>query len=320
MRLNYAYASQATFTGADLRKIKADALDLGYAVLERCRFDDAILSRASFNLASLKEASFKNAKFSSCSFVNSSCNRAQAQGVIFADCDLRFSQFSDADLASARFSDCKLYGSSFWNINDAGLQASALDISIGGDRSLMTDEVVFAPLSFLLEQGHRFIELIHSIRLKSVLVLGQDTGPGWDVLKHIQKTLRQHGLIGIIAKEQANIVSDTTLRKINTLAALSQFVIVDNTRPSGHLYEFFSVKNLDCPIAVLQEQGKGATRMFDDLYDKTQFINKFTYEAGQAQYAVDEAISWAQDLKRRFAQQNTQANKWLTDPAVRNLL
>ncbi len=320
VKLNNADTFQAVFKGADLRNIKAKDAYFGYSILEDCKLDDATISRTRFDLASLKGASLKNARFTHCSFVNCSCNRVQAQGASFTGSDLQFSQFSDAHLAAARVFDCKLYGSSFWNITGDGIQASGLDISVEGDGSLLTDEVVFAPLSFLLEQGHHFVELIHSIRLKSVLVLGQDTGAGWDLLKEIQKTLRDHGLIGIIAKEQANIVSDTTIRKINTLAALSQFVILENTRPSGHLYEFCSVKNLDCPIAVLQEEGKGATRMFDDIYGKTQFIKRFDYKAGQAEYSVDEAISWAQALKRRFVRENSQVNRWLTDPGTRNLL
>lgn len=318
-RLHGVKALQTLLRGVNFQSAEADGVDFGYSILEKADLGNTRFVRSHFDSASMAAASLQNASFLGCSFVNANCSASQAGGATFRHTSLVFSQFSDSDLRNAKLHDCKLYGSSFWNVNIENLKAKDLDISREGDGSLLTDAIQFAPLSFLLEQGKQFIELIYAVRLKSVLILGYDTGTGWDVLKNIQGTLRQYGLIGIIAKEQANIVSDSTIRKIQTLALLSNFVIVENTFASGHLYELPFVKNQDCVIAVLQESDKGATRMFDDLYAKTPHIKPFRYERDGIAYAVDEAVVWATETLKQFAAQHRSVNAWLSDPANRNL-
>ena len=56
-------------------------------------------------------------------------------------------------------------------------------------------------------------------------------------------------------------------------------VLIENTEASGHLYELPHVtKAAECVTVVLQEQGKGATWMFEDAYAKHRHWHKITYD------------------------------------------
>lgn len=93
-------------------------------------------------------------------------------------------------------------------------------------------------------------------------------------------------------------------------ALMCKFVIVENTEPSGHLYEMPHVaKAAECTTAVLQERGKGATWMFEDAYMKFRNWHKIEYSNIDA--AVDEAIAWAEDYIRQFGKFQQSVLPWL---------
>jgi hypothetical protein len=77
-------------------------------------------------------------------------------------------------------------------------------------------------------------------------------------------------------------------------ALSSRFVMIENTEPSGHLYEFPHVaKAAECVTVVLQEEGKGATWMFEDAYAKHPHWHRLTYRADALEGAVEEGARWA---------------------------
>ena len=104
----------------------------------------------------------------------------------------------------------------------------------------------------------------------SVLVLGKDTGEHLATLKRIKAGLEEAGFHVYIIKEQPDRVGESVLQKVLRYALSSRFVIVENTDPSGHLYEFPHVaKMAECTVAVLQRAGAGSTWMFEDAYYRT---------------------------------------------------
>lgn len=57
--------------------------------------------------------------------------------------------------------------------------------------------------------------------------------------------------------------------------------MVENSDSSGHLYQFSHVvKAAECITVVLQEEGKGATWMFEDGFAKHKHWHKETYANG----------------------------------------
>jgi hypothetical protein len=115
----------------------------------------------------------------------------------------------------------------------------------------------------------------------SVLILGKDTGEGLELLKRIQAHLDELGFYTYIIKEQPNVIGESVLQKVLRFGLSSRFVVIENSEPTGHLYEFPHVAKLaELTSIILQREGEGATWMFEDLYHKLQNIKKFEYNDG----------------------------------------
>ena len=148
---------------------------------------------------------------------------------------------------------------------------------------------------------------------ESVLVLGKDTGPGLKRLKTIAGVLEDAGYYVYIIKDQPDRLGESVIQKVLRHALMSRFVIIENTEPSGHLYEVPHVtKMAECVTAVLQEKAKGATWMFEDAYGKTTAWRKFTYARKDLARTVTQAATWAQKEVRRFANYQRKTLPWLT--------
>ena len=62
---------------------------------------------------------------------------------------------------------------------------------------------------------------------------------------------------------------------------------------------------------VLQEEGKGATWMFEDAYAKHKHWQKIEYKDDALEDAVAEAAGWAERFVREFGNYQTAALPWL---------
>ena len=95
-------------------------------------------------------------------------------------------------------------------------------------------------------------------------------------------------------------------------ALSSRFVLIENTQASGHLYEIPHVaKAAECVTAVLQEDAKGATWMFEDAYAKHKHWRKFTYKDNELERAVEQAVAWAEEFVGEFAAYQVANLPWL---------
>ena len=146
----------------------------------------------------------------------------------------------------------------------------------------------------------------------SVLILGKDTGPALDRLQRIASRLQERGYYAYIIKDQADKPGEGVVQKVLRYALSSKFVLIENTEPSGHLYEFPHVaKAAECVTVVLQEEGKGATWMFEDAYAKHKHWYKLEYREGDLEHAVDMAAEWAEKFVRDFADYQVKVLPWL---------
>ena len=146
----------------------------------------------------------------------------------------------------------------------------------------------------------------------SVLVLGKDTGPALDRLKRIASRLEEQGYYAYIIKQQRDRVGEGVIQKVLRFALSSKFVVVENTDPSGHLYEMPHVaKAAECVTVVLQEEGKGATWMFEDAFKKHRHWHKVIYEPSELDQAVDDAAEWAERFVREFGEHQTAVLPWM---------
>jgi len=146
----------------------------------------------------------------------------------------------------------------------------------------------------------------------SVLILGKDTGPALDRLKRIQSKLEELGYYTYIIKEQPDKAGESLIQKAMRHALSSKFVLIENTEAAGHLYEIPHVtKAAECVTVVLQEEGKGATWMFEDAYAKHKHWHKITYEDPTLEHAVEEAAAWAETFVGEFAVDQAATLPWL---------
>jgi hypothetical protein len=68
-------------------------------------------------------------------------------------------------------------------------------------------------------------------------------------------------------------------------------------------------------VVVLQEQGKGATWMFEDAYAKHRHWHKITYDdAASLEHAVDLSIAWAESFLSEFRAHQVATLPWLKKP------
>jgi hypothetical protein len=126
----------------------------------------------------------------------------------------------------------------------------------------------------------------------SVLVLGKDTGRALDRLKRIASKLQELGYYTYIIKEQPDKAGESVIQKVMRYALSSKFVVIENTEASGHLYEIPHVsKSAECVTVVLQEEGKGATWIFEDAYAKNKHWQKINYKDAELERTVELGLS-----------------------------
>src|SRR5260370_38429406 len=90
----------------------------------------------------------------------------------------------------------------------------------------------------------------------SVLILGKDTPrPAMDRLKRIADKLEELGYHTYIIKEQPDKAGESIIQKVLRYALSSKFVVIENSEPSGHLYEIPHVaKAAECVTAAREER------------------------------------------------------------------
>lgn len=147
----------------------------------------------------------------------------------------------------------------------------------------------------------------------SVLILGKDaTGPALDRLKRIAAKLEELGYYTYIIKEEPDKAGESIIQKVLRYALSAKFVVIENSEASGHLYEIPHVaKAAECVTVVLQEEGKGATWMFEDAYAKHKHWQKLTYKEDELAAVVVQAAAWAEYFVGEFAAYQEANLPWL---------
>lgn len=146
----------------------------------------------------------------------------------------------------------------------------------------------------------------------SILILGKDTGEGLELLKRIQSHLDNLGFYTYIIKEQPDVIGESVMQKVLRFGLSSRFVIIENSEPTGHLYEFPHItKFAELTSIVLQRQGEGSTWMFEDLYHRLQNIKKFEYTNANLEDQINIGINWANTYLESFGKFQKDKLPWL---------
>jgi len=144
----------------------------------------------------------------------------------------------------------------------------------------------------------------------TVLILGKDTDDSYNTLKNIEQHFKEKGYYTIIIKDTPDKPGESVIQKVLRHASVSKFIVIENTEPSGHLYEVpHVVKDAEAITAVIQENGKGATWMFEELYNKMTTIKKFVYE-DNINAVLNEAEIWAVERFEEFKKYQEENIPW----------
>lgn len=183
-----------------------------------------------------------------------------------------------------------------WTITES----STIDSKTLGENINLAFNSVFERANSMLENSD------------SVLILGKDTGNGLELLKRIQTHLDNLGFYTYIIKEQPDIIGESIMQKVLRFGLSSRFVIIENSEPTGHLYEFPHItKFAELTSIVLQRQGEGSTWMFEDLYHKLNNIKKFEYNNDTLEVQINFGIDWAKDYAKSFGDYQKQKLPWI---------
>jgi len=146
----------------------------------------------------------------------------------------------------------------------------------------------------------------------SILILGKDTGNSFELLKRIQNCVEELGFYTYIIKEQPDVLGESVMQKVLRYGLSSRMVIVENTEPSGHLYEFPHIAKLaELTTIVLQRENTGATWMFEDLYNRLNNIKKIEYNDDTFSQQIEAGINWGYDYLKQFGNYQRNNLPWL---------
>jgi hypothetical protein len=169
---------------------------------------------------------------------------------------------------------------------------------------------VVAAFPHLNAASERLADTIAAAKKGAVLILGSDTGESLVRLHEIREIAETDlGLSGIIIKDQPELVEHGLVGKLHAYGAMARFVIVENSHPSGHLYELPHLKVLEVVTVVLQERGKGASHMPDDSLKKNPLVRVFTYTPATLRRVLLRAAAWAEARLEKNAEINRRAWK-----------
>jgi hypothetical protein len=168
-------------------------------------------------------------------------------------------------------------------------------------------ESVKAANSLVWERANSILE-----NSDSILILGKDTGDSLDKLKRIQSAVEELGYYAYIIKEQPDKLGESIIQKVLRYALSSKFIIIENSEPSGHLYEIPHVTKMAESVSIiLQAENEGATWMFEDAYFKHNYWKKFTYSDSTLEKVLKESIDWAEEFVKNFGRYQQMNLPWM---------
>ena len=273
-----ANLSQANLNGAHLPRASLMGTDLSGATLNRASLVEANLVRAILRGADLRRANLSWANFlmadlSGTNFVQANLAQANLSMANLRGADLSRANLHGAILVEANLGDAVLagsyvYGVSAWNakLNDSTKQQN-LVITRQGEPEVTVDNIEVAQFVYLLLHSKKIRDVIDTIGLRGVLLLGRFSEGRIVVLERLREELRKRGYLPIVFNFDKPETKDFT-ETVRLLAGLSHFVIADITSPKSVPLELQATVDCMVPFLPIIEEGERPFSMFQDLWIK----------------------------------------------------
>jgi len=252
----------AVLIKADLRGADLSRADLSRSSFHRADLRGANLSRAAFNQTELIEADLRGANLREAYLIEADLSGAVLSKANFIRADLRGASFIKADLTN-----CRTYGISAWNLKiDKATVQSDMVISKKDEPIITVDNIEVAQFIYLMLKNEKIRNIIDTITMKVVLILGRFTPKRKAILDAIREELRKLDYIPVLfdfEKPASKDIHET----VTTLARLAKFIIADITSPKSIPQELTSIVpvNPSVPVKPIIEKGSKPWGMFGHI-------------------------------------------------------
>jgi Pentapeptide repeats (8 copies) len=248
-------------TEADLRGTDLTEIDLHEALLVRADLSGSKLRHANLADANLHEALLVRADLSGSLLERADLSGSRLERADLSETDLNSANLDktnltgavllNADLRGASILDAIVFGVSIWNVRTDGAQQMNLIITPPNESPVTVDNLEVAQFIYLILNNQKIRNVIDSISLKSVLVLGRFTDERRLILDTLRDELRKRDYVPIVF-DFDRPSSRSTMETVSVLALTARFIIIDLTNAEALSRELARViPNVVVPVVPL---------------------------------------------------------------------
>jgi hypothetical protein len=170
------------------------------------------------------------------------------------------------------------------------------------------DEILAA--LFLAQQANSkslsIHEYVSSIQEKTVLVLRSYDQPGEKRLIEIAGCLRNLGYEPLFIRDVPDFEQYDLPQKVTAIGALTRFVVIDDSAPSGHLNEVEICRHNRWFTILLRAHGRHASWMTAGAANSSNVILEKEYDPSNPYPSVEESVGW---VEARMAEMKDSLNQ-----------
>ena len=171
---------------------------------------------------------------------------------------------------------------SFWTLEQATARAK--------------DEILLAVLDTQRADRRQvsIADYVGQFKATTVLILGSYSAGGEQRLRTIAGCVARHGYDPILLEDIPERPEMSLRQKLATVASVSRFIIVEDTEPSGHLFELPSLLNEGWITVIMRRSGSSSTFMTRGTQIFSTVVKETEYTLESLPDTVAEAVAWAE--------------------------
>lgn len=274
---------------ADLRLTRLTEADLRGANLKNAMLRGASLRDADLRDADLHRADLGPAQMDQGDggiyYIDTTLSGAKLAGcrLAYADlheADLSYCQLVNVDLSYANLNGAIVYGSAAWDMDLSNTRQQDLRITRADQPYLAVDRLELAQFIYLLIENVKLRDVLDTLTLKTVLILGRFTKERMKFLNLIRDAVRHARKIPLVFDFDKPASKDLT-GTIEVLARLASYVVVDLSDPRSVPHELATVVPFlrTTPIVPLLDTRSSTYGMFPDIARYPWVLETRQYES-----------------------------------------
>jgi hypothetical protein len=172
------------------------------------------------------------------------------------------------------------------------------------------DEVTVARMAIRDRGSRRIGEFIEDVSNRYVLVLGDYSTEGRQRLALIREAVEVRGYKTMLVDEVPEMPQYDLRHKVNMLAGICRFVVVDDSSKAGHIAELQMIDSDRVIAGILRLEGSDTSYMNRGLSATSRVITEVTYTPASLDDAVAHLTTWAEETRTALEAFFTQAYPW----------